>query len=105
MPKGIADIGLGAHVVPIGLAGTLRQGLLLFVLASLFAHLKFPLIVNSTGMLDRFHRVVGAKSFPSSLPIPALFPLCSSSSILQFGLFFVDSMHPFKQACSHRLFL
>lgn len=63
-------------MVSIGLSGTLRQRLLLFVLASLFAHLRFPFMVAITGMLVRLHCVVGAKSFSSGLPVSALSSLC-----------------------------
>lgn len=66
----------------------MRQGLLLFVLARLFAHLKLPHTVGITAMIVCLHCVVGAKLFSTSLPVSAF----SSVSLLfnsTVGLFFV----------------
>lgn len=102
--KGITNIRLGAHVVLIGLAGTMRRGLLLFVLARLFAHLKVPHMVGITAMIVCLHCVVGAKLFSTSLPVSAFFLLVPP---LQFHSWFVFCvfilMRPFKQAYHNRL--
>lgn len=92
-------------MVSIGLAGTLCQWLLLFVLASLFAHLKFPLMVAITGILVCLHFVVYAKSFSSSLAVSAFSSLCvPPPQSYSWFVFLLISMHPFKQACSNSLF-